>query len=222
MGADVGGEIRLDLPDIGVGVPVRVETVSEPPRFLPGEDILVTGIIECVFEDSTAIDSLCYLEAHRFGGPTLEPDSVWVLVQQFRRKGRISRNKGTVAYLNLAGREFFGVNASLDDDLSFVDEARERTMRETWHERLTPTHDYGRRGARYLVHAEGHVLMRAYRQLGYLPPEMTLFVDRETCHWCVDGLGSLMKAMEIRTLTILQKGKKEPLLLETGSLSPAH
>lgn len=220
MGAEVRARIFVELTDVGVEIPLRVERVSEPPSLVPGGDLLVTGIIECVFEDSAGVDTVCYLEAHGFGGLIPEPDSVWVLLKQFRRKGHISRNKGTVAYLVAAGREFYGVNASLDDDLTFVDEDSERGRREFWHERLEPEFDYGRRDARYLIHAEAHALMRAFRALGYLPPEVTVFVDRETCKWCVGGLGGLMEAVGVRRLTIVQQGEEEPLVLEVESSAP--
>jgi hypothetical protein len=217
LGAEVDAEIWWDLPEIGEWqVPARVESIDDAPRFVPGDDALVTGVVEWVFEDSSAVDSLCYLEAFRFDDGAPEADSVWTLMRGLR-KGRISRNKGTIAYLFLGGREFYGVNASLDDDLEFVDEERELAMRMFWHERLTPDFDYGRRDARYLTHAEAHALMRAFRQMGYLPPELTVFVDRETCRWCEWGLRELMEELGVRRLTVVQKGVQEALLLEVGT-----
>jgi tRNA(Arg) A34 adenosine deaminase TadA len=60
--------------------------------------------------------------------------------------------------------------------------------------------------AQFLLHGEAHALMQAHAQLGELPKQVTIYVDRYTCNMCASedkGLGLLRQLYGIDTLTVI-------------------
>jgi hypothetical protein len=110
---------------------------------------------------------------------------------------------GTVAKVEIGKKTFFGISSKLSP--------KSLPLRRKWFELLNfnpPRKHLG--NARFLSHAEAHALINAFEDIGYLPKKITIFVDRETCRWCVYEIHYLMKKMGIEELTIFNSIKANP------------
>ena len=128
---------------------------------------------------------------------------------------------GTVAYVKEGGKEFYGLNTSLERDVLKIDTLalRKEVLEEiqTKLGKLKGATIAGR--GQFLTHAEAEALMNAQRELGQLPKKMTLYVDRPTCNMCGggpdNGLPLLAELYGIEELTVVDSlGRK--LLVRPG------
>jgi hypothetical protein len=128
---------------------------------------------------------------------------------------------GTVAYVKEGGKEFYGINTSLERDVLKIDTLalRKQTLEEiqTKLGKLPGATINGR--GQFLTHAEAEALMKAQLELGTLPKKLTLYVDRPTCNMCSggkdNGLPILAELYGVEELTVIDSlGKK--LLVRPG------
>ncbi|MBL7746242.1 MAG: hypothetical protein JNM19_02340 [Chitinophagaceae bacterium] len=121
---------------------------------------------------------------------------------------------GTVCKAEIEGKSFWGINSKLSPEAN--------SLRQKWFKKITwvppkkkaPAH-LGH--AQSLSHAEAHTLMNAFEELGSLPRNVTLYVDRATCNMCKGELPAIMKSMGIEELTIFSGNKQIPLIIKIKS-----
>jgi deoxycytidylate deaminase len=75
--------------------------------------------------------------------------------------------------------------------------------------------------AQALLHAEAHSLIKAFEDNGSLPKKVIIFVDRETCTFCTSQMPSILKAMGIEEVKLIQWKSSRGLLLKSTTI-PAN
>jgi hypothetical protein len=118
----------------------------------------------------------------------------------------------TVAFVDVAGQRFFGINGTLLTD------AEHNLGREVYKAMkkqglLEKAANCGGGSSQSLFHGEGQALMNAWDRNGKsLPKTMEMFVDRYTCAPCRSSLPELMKYLGVDTLTIYSKDGRSIVL----------
>jgi hypothetical protein len=119
---------------------------------------------------------------------------------------------GTVAYVEVGGRRFYGHNTGLERKYLNTDNRalREAALAEIQNKTgQLKNFKYGDWDVRFLTHAEAEALVKAHAQFGRLPERMTLYVDRITCNNCEESLPLLVEAYGVKELRIVDaKGKQ--------------
>lgn len=104
------------------------------------------------------------------------------------------------------GEKFYGVNSAVDTSARAM---RRDALSEAKAAGLVPQgRDLGT--AQAFTHAEAHALMQAKQRFGAFPERVTLYVDRESCNFCIgdEGLKALADLYKIKKLVVIDSAGK--------------
>jgi hypothetical protein len=128
--------------------------------------------------------------------------------QPYRRSG-----DDTVAMVQLNGMSFHGTNSRLDpSNYALPVEARRRLFDRLKAEFGLSAANLGE--AKFISHAEGEALIRAFAHFGELPEVVEIYVDRETCKSCAGNLQRIAQLLGVKELRIYQMdGRNNPIVM---------
>lgn len=128
--------------------------------------------------------------------------------QPYRRSG-----DDTVAMVQLNGKSFHGTNSRLDpSNYALPVEARRRLFDRLKAEFGLIAANLGE--AKFISHAEGEALIRAFAHFGELPEVVEIYVDRETCKSCAGNLQRIAQLLGVKELRIYQlDGRNNPIVM---------
>lgn len=128
--------------------------------------------------------------------------------QPYRRSG-----DDTVAMVQLNGKSFHGTNSRLDpSNYALPVEARRRLFDRLKAEFGLVAANLGE--AKFISHAEGEALIRAFAHFGELPEVVEIYVDRETCKSCAGNLQRIAQLLGVKELRIYQlDGRNNPIVM---------
>jgi hypothetical protein len=119
---------------------------------------------------------------------------------------------GTCAKIDVNGKDYFGLNSSLSPEA--------KDLRQKWFDKIDWVNSKkGKKPAHIghtqsLSHAEALSLMNAFEAEGSLPKEITMYVDRPTCPFCISELPILLKTMGVDKLIVYSGSKQTPKIIE--------
>lgn len=118
----------------------------------------------------------------------------------------IEAPRSTVAVVEVNGEKFYGVNSAVDTSARPM--RRDALSQAQSAGLIPPGRNLGT--AQAFTHAEAHALMQAKQRFGTFPERVTLYVDRESCNFCIgdEGLKALADLYQIRRLVVIDSNGK--------------
>ncbi|WP_306345722.1 deaminase [Vibrio spartinae] len=206
---------------------LRIQPLAEAPPF----DWASLPFVEEVYERS-AKDKQKVVEKKskkirkgtNYNHKIQSPSDGYNVISSFRKKAGLqpysSTSGDTVAFIEINGKKFFGVNSQITK----TSQVSQKALREKWMKEVEwvppkknkPKH-LGQ--VQSLTHGESHSLIRAYERLGnQLPKELSMYVDRKTCNMCRGEMPALLKRLGVDKLNIYSGGSTKPIVLESIKL----